>query len=215
MLYKPLVPNAPGNPPLHALPPDPDPVPGDAVATPCLVAHVVPPIIPPAPPAPDLPECPHTPLAVRQLTSNFEHHLSLGDPLPGKQPSGVHVPGALAEANAAGPVGAFAIPLVDAVEFALSTSAVSEPRTLKDALKQLDVDKWVVAALKEIEAHMQNGMWELAQLPPGKRAIGLRWVFKIKRLPNGLIDKYKGQIVMQGYLQIQGVHYNKVFASTA
>jgi transposase InsO family protein len=152
---------------------------------------------------------------VRQLTSNFEHHPSLGDPLPEKQPSGAHVPGALAEANAAGPVGAFAIPLVDAVEFALSTSAVSEPRMLEDALKQPDVDKWVVAALAEIEAHVQNGTWELAQLPPGKRAIGSQWVFKIKRLPDGSIDKYKGRIVAQGYSQIQGVHYNEVFASTA
>jgi hypothetical protein len=165
VLYEPLVPNTPGNP-------DPDPVPGDAVATPCLVMCVIPPVILPAPPVPDLPKCPHTPLAVRQLTSNFEHHPSLGDPLPGKWPSGAHVPGALAEANAAGPVGAFTIPLVDAMEFALSMSAVSELRTLEDALKRPDVDKWVVATLVEIEAHMQNGTWELAQLPPRKRAIG-------------------------------------------
>jgi hypothetical protein len=43
----------------------------------------------------------------------------------------------------------------------------------------------------------------------------LQWVCKIKRLPDGLIDKYKGRIIAQGYLQIQGVHYNKVFTSMA
>jgi len=48
-----------------------------------------------------------------------------------------------------------------------------EPKSLADALKQPDTDKWVAAALAEIEAHLQNGTWELAQLPPGKRAIGL------------------------------------------
>ena len=62
---------------------------------------------------------------------------------------------------------------------------------------------------------MQNGRWELAQLPPGRRAIGSRWVFKIKRWPDGSINKYKGRIVAQGYSQIQGIHYHEVFASTA
>ena len=49
----------------------------------------------------------------------------------------------------------------------------------------------MAAALAEIEAHLQNGTWELAQLPPSRRAIGSRWVFKFKRLQDGSIDKYK------------------------
>jgi len=58
-------------------------------------------------------------------------------------------------------------------------------------------------------------MWELAQLPPGKRAIGSRWVFKVKQKPDGSIDKFKGWIVTQGFSQVRGIHYNKVFASMA
>jgi Reverse transcriptase (RNA-dependent DNA polymerase) len=61
---------------------------------------------------------------------------------------------------------------------------------------------------------LSHGSW-LKVLLPRRRAIGSRWIFKIKRLPDGSIDKYKGRIVAQGYLQIQGVHYNEVFASTA
>jgi len=34
-------------------------------------------------------------------------------------------------------------------------------------------------------------------------------------MPEGFINKYKGWVVAQGYSQIQGIHYNKVFASTA
>jgi len=59
-------------------------------------------------------------------------------------------------------------------------------------LKCPDVAEWVGAALKEIKAHLQNRTWELAQLPPSKRAISSRWVFKIKWMPEGLIEKYKG-----------------------
>jgi hypothetical protein len=67
----------------------------------------------------------------------------------------------------------------------------------------------------EIEAHLENGTWELAQLPPGRRAIGSCWIFKIKRKPDGSIDKYKGRLVAQGFSQIRGIHYDEVFASTA
>ena len=70
------------------------------------------------------------------------------------------------------------------------------------------------AALKEIKAHLQNRTWELAQLPPGKCAIGSRWVLKIKWMLEGLIKKYKGQLVAQVFGQIPRIHYGKVFTST-
>jgi Reverse transcriptase (RNA-dependent DNA polymerase) len=70
-------------------------------------------------------------------------------------------------------------------------------------------------SLSPVYCTVENGTWELAQLPQGRRAIGSRWVFKLKRKPDGSIDKYKGRIVAQGFSQIRGVHYNEVFASTA
>ena len=124
----------------------------------------------------DLPERPRTPPAVKQLTSHFEHHPSLGLPLPPKRVSRARLPGALAKANSARFSHNFTIPLVDAVECALNTSVSIEPKTLADVLKRPDADRWVAAALAEIEAHLQNGTWELVQLPPGRRAIGSRWV---------------------------------------
>ena len=117
--------------------------------------------------------------------------------------------------NLAGASSPFSIPLLDVVDFAFNTVAALEPKTLAEALKQPDADKWINAALVEIEAHIQNGTWELAQLPLGKQAIGSQWVFKIKRTPEGLIEKYKGHIVAQGFSQIHGIHYTEIFASTA
>lgn len=107
------------------------------------------------------------------------------------------------------------IPLVNAIECALIMSANIELWTLADALRHLDADKWVAAALAEIEAHVQNSMWELAQLPSSRCVIGSHWVFKVKWLLDGSIDKYKGRIVAQGFSQVQGIHYNEIFASTA
>jgi len=179
---------------------------------PCLVPRVLQ-AHPPQPP--DIPERPRTPPEVRNLLSNFEHHPSI-EPLPAVRPTCARQPGALLEDALSTESSAdIHVPLLDAVEFVFSTTTVMEPRSLAEALKRPDAAEWVKAALSEIEAHVQNGTWELAQLPPGRRAIGSRWVFKVKKTPDGAIDKYKGRLVAQGFSLIPGVYYGEVFASTA
>ena len=171
--------------------------------------------VPSPPPARDLPVPPPISPAVRQLVDHFEHHPALDAPLPSKHASKSRLLGALAEANSAVVPDNVVVPLVDAIGCIFLTSTAMEPKTLAEALTRPDADKWVMAALAEIEVHLQNRMWELAQLLPGRRAIGSRWIFKVKRKPDGSIDKYKGQIVAQGFSQVQGIHYNEVFALTA
>ena len=60
---------------------------------------------------------------------------------------------------------------------------------------------------------MELGSW-LSYLQGSGRS-GPAGFLKIKRKPDGSVDKYKGRIVAQGFSQVQGVHYNEVFASTA
>ena len=44
------------------------------------------------------------------------------------------------------------------------------------------------------------------------KIIDLKWVFKIKRGPNGEIDKYKARLVAKGYTQVEGLDYMDTFA---
>ena len=44
---------------------------------------------------------------------------------------------------------------------------------------------------KEIEALEVNNTWPLAPLPPSKTAIGCKWVYRIKYLPDRFIERYK------------------------
>ena len=53
-----------------------------------------------------------------------------------------------------------------------------------------DANEWISAATDEITALQNNNTWELVELPPGRKAIGSKWVFKIKYDENGEIDKY-------------------------
>ena len=159
---------------------------------------------PPTPPV-DLPEQPHPPPEIRNLTSHFKHHPA-NEVLPLKQASRAHRLGALAEdPSHAESTEVDIVPVLAAMDYALPTVRMTKPRTLAKAMTRPDAAKWLEVAYSELQAHVTNGTWELAQLPPGKRAIGSRWVFKVKRKPDGSIDKYKGRVVAQGYSQIAGI----------
>src|SRR4051812_32768458 len=88
----------------------------------------------------------------------------------------------------------------DEAENAFST-ITSESRSLAEALKHPDAKEWRRAAMEELQAHELNGTWKLIELPAGKKAIGLKWVFRLKHNADGSIGCYKGRLVAKGYNQ--------------
>jgi hypothetical protein len=52
----------------------------------------------------------------------------------------------------------------------------------------------------------------LTQLPPDRKAMGLKWVFKTKKDENGDVVRNKARLVVKGYSQRQGIDYEEVFA---
>ena len=56
-----------------------------------------------------------------------------------------------------------------------------------------------------------NHVWELAELPKGRKTIGSKWVYKVKTDEDGTIEQYKAQLVAQGFSQKYGTMM-KLFA---
>jgi hypothetical protein len=81
-------------------------------------------------------------------------------------------------------------------------------------MKGDDADKWQEAINAEYNTLLEQGTWELVELPPGEKAIGSGWVFKIKHNADGSIERYKARLVAKGYSQCPGIDYNEVFAPT-
>jgi hypothetical protein len=101
------------------------------------------------------------------------------------------------------------------VEFAGITGVgIIEPCTFKQAMDLPDAEMWKKACEDEINSLVENGTWEIVPLPTGKKAIGSKWVFKIKRHSDGSVERYKARVVAKGFLQVFGLDYNEVFAPT-
>ena len=52
-----------------------------------------------------------------------------------------------------------------------------------------------------MESMKVNQVWSLVELPSGRKAIGKKWILKIKRKADGSIDRYKARLVAKGYTQ--------------
>ncbi|CAI7855944.1 unnamed protein product [Closterium sp. NIES-54] len=69
-----------------------------------------------------------------------------------------------------------------------------EPATLKEALESSDAEEWKKAMESELKSIVENGTWELVELPEGRKAITSKWLFKIKSDADGKIERYKSRI---------------------
>ena len=79
----------------------------------------------------------------------------------------------------------------------LHLAAGEEPSTFDEAEPHA---AWRAAMLDELASIEENKTWTLTPLPAGKRPIGLKWVFKLKKNSAGEVIKHKARLVAKGYV---------------
>ena len=93
---------------------------------------------------------------------------------------------------------------------ALRTSEThSLPKTFKDVTKlQADSKKrWLESCLKELKSLKDRDVYEIVNLPKGRKAVKNCWVFNIK--PDG---HYRSRLVAKGFSQVKGIDFDELFS---
>lgn len=86
---------------------------------------------------------------------------------------------------------------------------ISTPLTFDDACAN---EHWARSIQVEIENLRHNKVWDEAILPTNAKAIGSKWVFRVKRDSQGNIVKLKSRLVVKGYRQRYQRDYTETWA---
>ncbi|KAK8957726.1 hypothetical protein KSP39_PZI001286 [Platanthera zijinensis] len=87
-----------------------------------------------------------------------------------------------------------------------------DPLTYEEAMKRKDSIAWLEAMKSEIQSMYDNQVWNLVDLPDGKKSIPCKWIFKRKMDMNGNMTTYKARLVAKGFSQVQGIDYDETFS---
>ena len=94
-------------------------------------------------------------------------------------------------------------------EFAMN---IPTPKTYKEAVSGKHANRWIKAIDAELNNMRKHQVWEVVPCPKGRKLINTVWVFKVKQLADGRVDKLKGRLCVQGFTQVYGIDYWDTFS---
>jgi hypothetical protein len=102
--------------------------------------------------------------------------------------------------------------LVREIMLEINPMDLEYPNTVAEARTSAEWPDWEKAVKAELDMLSEKETWRLTDLPPGRKAIGNRWVFTKKFDENGNLSRHKARLVAQGFSQIPGQDYSETFS---
>ena len=69
--------------------------------------------------------------------------------------------------------------------------------------------------IKEYQLIMKNDVWEIVLRPEEKSMVTSKWIYKIKHVVDGSIEKYKARFMDCGISQKERIDYEETFGLVA
>jgi len=104
----------------------------------------------------------------------------------------------------------------EALLVAENTHLHNEPIDVNEAKRRPNWPKWKTAMQEELDSLDRHGTYErVNELPIGRKAVGYKWVFKLKLNPDNSIARYKARLVAKGYSQVPGQDFTETTSPVA
>jgi hypothetical protein len=94
----------------------------------------------------------------------------------------------------------------------MSKCIVTEPSSFQEAMQN---PTWVDDMVEEYDSIVKNSAWKIVPRPVDKSVVGSRWIYKVKQVSDGSVEKYKARFVARGFSQIEGIDNDETFAPVA
>ena len=53
--------------------------------------------------------------------------------------------------------------------------------------------------VEKYDSIIQNNVWDVVPRPQGKSVVSSRWLYKVKQVVDGSVEKHKARFVAQGF----------------
>ena len=91
-------------------------------------------------------------------------------------------------------------------------SEITDPTEPSCFRKAASISQWQNAMQEEYDSLRPQGTWILVPTRANRSIVGSKWVYKVKKNPDGSISRYKARLVAQGFSQEHGIDYSDTFS---
>ena len=96
--------------------------------------------------------------------------------------------------------------------FLAAITKETKPKYYHEAVKD---PRWRDTMAEEIQVLEKNSTWVLEDLPPEKKPISCKWVYRVTYNSDGSIQWFKARLAIWGDHEVEGFDYNETFAPVA
>lgn len=88
----------------------------------------------------------------------------------------------------------------------------TEPSSFEEAVQPLI---WVDAMVEEYDSIVWNIVLDVVPRPKNKSVVSSHWLYKVKQVVDGSVEKHKARFVARGFSQVEGIDYDETFSPVA
>jgi len=69
--------------------------------------------------------------------------------------------------------------------------------------------------VEEYDSIIRNNVWDVVPRPQDKSVVSSRWLYKVKQVVDGSVEKHKARFVARGFTQVEAIDYDETYAPIA